>query len=227
MRGQPGEDLVELAIRDASRDPVGHPGPIPPTELVAIQLHRIVMRVCPPASTRPVQRERVDDRPGARIPVKVIERAQHRLAMRTHRRRECLTTSLFQAAGRTWRTPVRARSLASDLHPPGEVTGLNPSRPIPRDTDVGPQEPKPPQQVQPIRADGGLRSTRRQQVPEVGGDSLHQRPVGINQAVGLVPIARSHQPTRQRNQQRHQIPPRITVFDHEREPYRSAPPSRH
>jgi hypothetical protein len=89
----------------------------------------------PDRRERPVQRKQVDDRPTASIQVKVIERAQHRLGVRAHRRRERLTVTAFHNASRS-PALVRARSLASDLHPPAEVTGLDASRPIPRDTDV-------------------------------------------------------------------------------------------
>ena len=41
----------------------------------------------PPAPPGPVQRERVDKRARARLQVEVIKAAQHRLAMRPHRRR--------------------------------------------------------------------------------------------------------------------------------------------
>jgi hypothetical protein len=79
------------ANRSGGVQPGGaHPGPIPSAALVAVLLHRVVMRVRPAGATRPVQRERVDDRPGARVSVKFIKRAQHRLGMRAHRRARTL-----------------------------------------------------------------------------------------------------------------------------------------
>src|SRR6266516_7044901 len=38
---QPREQLVELLIGDAARDPVGHPWPVEPGALVAEGLHRV------------------------------------------------------------------------------------------------------------------------------------------------------------------------------------------
>src|SRR6266516_831151 len=67
VRRQRRENLVELAVRDTTRDPVRHPWPIQPAALVTVGLHRIVVRVRPPAPPGPIERERVDDRPAAHI----------------------------------------------------------------------------------------------------------------------------------------------------------------
>ena len=49
MRRQPGEDLVELPVRDAARHPAGHLWPVEAAALIPVRLHRIVVRVRPPA----------------------------------------------------------------------------------------------------------------------------------------------------------------------------------
>ena len=118
--------------------------------------------------------------------------------------------------GHSRRTPMRARLLPADLHPPAEITGFDPSRPIPPDTTVGPQEPEPPQQIHPIGTDRGFRSSRRQQIPEVGGDHDDGHAIRIKQLIRLVPIARHHQLTGPRNHQCRQIPLELTISDHER-----------
>ena len=79
MRRQPREDLVELAVRDTARDPVRHPGPVKPAALVTVELHRIVVRMRPPAAPGPIERERIEDRPAARIQMEVIKGPQHSL----------------------------------------------------------------------------------------------------------------------------------------------------
>ena len=79
---------------------VGHPRPIQPAALVAVGLHRVVVRVRPPAPPGPVQRERVEDRPGAGLQMEVVEAPQHRLAVRPHRRRVRLAANQPDAASR-------------------------------------------------------------------------------------------------------------------------------
>ena len=49
MRRQRREDLVELTVRDAARDPGGNPRPVPARPLMAVGLHRVAVRVRPPA----------------------------------------------------------------------------------------------------------------------------------------------------------------------------------
>ena len=154
VRRQPGENLVELPVGDTARDPGGHPRPVEPAALAAEWLHRIVVRVRPPATPRPVQRERVDDRPGARIAVKVVKRPQHRLRMRTDRRRIRFSrTSRSGRPRRKRRAPMRPGLLASDQQPPAEIPGLDTCRPIPGDSGTGPKKPEPAQKVQPIGPD--------------------------------------------------------------------------
>ena len=111
---------------------------------------------------------------------------------------------------------MRARLLTGDLHPPTEITGFDPRRTIPHDSTVGPQEPKPPQQIHPIGTDRGLRPPYRQQIPEVTGDRHHGHAIRIEQLIRLVPIARRHQLTPPRNHQCRQIPLGLSISDHER-----------
>jgi hypothetical protein len=49
VRRQRREDLVELLIRHAARDPAGHPGPVEPGAPPAVELHRIAVRMGPAA----------------------------------------------------------------------------------------------------------------------------------------------------------------------------------
>ena len=87
VRRQRREDLVELLVRDTARDPGGHHRPVQAGALPAERLHRVVVRMRPPATARPVQRERVNQRARARLQVKAVKAAQHRFAMRPHRGR--------------------------------------------------------------------------------------------------------------------------------------------
>ena len=178
------------------------------------------MRVRPPVPPRPVQRERVDDRPGARVEVEAVERPQHRLRVRPDRR------SVRLAAGgadrhccQRPRPPVRTGLLPRDLQPPAEITGLGPRRPVPVHPDR-PAEPEPPQQVGPVRTDGGLRLPRRQQVPEELGCTVHHDAVRVDDLIGLVPVPRGHETACLRHPQRRQVPVRISFFDHDRRTYR-------
>ena len=140
VRRQPGEDLVELRIRHAARDPRRDRRAVEPGPLVTVTLHRVVMSVRPPAPPGPLQRERADDRPGPRLQVEIVEAAQHRLRVRPGGRRVRLAVPGFLPG---------ARRLARHLHPPAEITRLRPGRPVPP-RPRRPQEPEPPQQVQPV-----------------------------------------------------------------------------
>ena len=213
VRRQPREDLVELLIRHAARNPGRHPRPEQPAALVAIGLHGIVVSVSPAATAEPVQRKRVDDRTGARIPVQVIEGPQHRLRMRAHRRR------IRPARGRARPPrPPRRRPLAPDLKPPAEITRLDAGCPIPAHSR-GIKEPEPPQQIHPIRADRGLRSPRRKKIPEEPGRSRHHRAVRTGQLIRLVTIARRGQPAPPGHHQAREISPLPVISDHGRRPY--------
>jgi len=76
-----GEQLVERLVRDLPRHPLSDPRAEQTTELSPKGLHRVVMLVRPaPAATR--QRERVHHRPRPGLQVELIERPQHRLAVR-------------------------------------------------------------------------------------------------------------------------------------------------
>lgn len=195
VRGQPGEDLVELLVRDAARDPSGQSRPIQTSPLVAVRLHRIVVRVRSPAPPRPVQRERVHQRPAARVDMELVETTQHRLGMRTHRRR------INIHSGRNLRSlarsaPVRARRLASHQHPTAEIPCLDPCRSIPRDLNC-PQESEPSKQIYPIRAGCRLGSPGGLQIAEERRHRFHRLPARVHQSERQPRIARllkrSHQ----------------------------------
>ena len=118
VRAQLREDLVQLIIRDAA----GHlPGHLRPVEsgIRPVGLHRIVVRVRPPAPPRPAQRERVHDRPGPGLEMEAVKGAEHRLAVRPDRRRIRLP----------W-------PLASDDQPAAEIPCLAAGRPVPRTPDA-------------------------------------------------------------------------------------------
>ena len=151
-----------------------------------------MVRVRPPAPPRPVKRERVDQRPAARIQMKVVEGPQHRLGMRTHRRRIRPSRNGCPAAAVT-AAPMRPGLLPGNLQPPGEIAGLGTSRPIPSHPGR-PQEPEPPEQVHPIGTNRGLRPARRQQIPEESRGAGRDHPVSIDQPVRLVTITRRHHP---------------------------------
>ena len=222
VRRQPCEDLVELAVRDTARDPVRHPRPVEPAALVAVGLHRVMVRVRPPSPPRPVKRERVDQRPAARIQVKVVEGPQHRLGMRANRRRIRHASRNGRHASPVTATPVRPGLLPGNLQPPGEIAGLRTGCLIPRHPDR-PQEPEPPQQVHAIGADRGLGPARRQKISEESRDGSHRRSVSADQPVRLVTITRRRQPAVLGNHQRRQIPGRLIVSGHDARPCQGKP----
>ena len=200
MRVQGREDLVELLIRDAARDPGRHRRPVHAAALEAVRLHRIVVRMRPPAPPGPVQRERVDQRAGARLQVKVVKAAQHRLAMRAHRRRIHLARSRDRHSRPRPAPlpPVRPDRLPGQLQPPAEIPGIGPGRPIPGQPRR-PQEPEPAQQIHAIRADSQLRPPRRLQMAEIRPGGIDDSPARIDQPVWLPPVPSSDQPTGQRH----------------------------
>ena len=217
VRVQGSEDLVEVLIGDAARDPRRHRRTVHAAALEAVRLHRIAVRMGPPAPPGPVQRERVDKRARARLQVEVIKAAQHRLAMRPHRRR------IHLARHRDRRTdprpaplaPVRPHRLPGQLQPPAEIPGLRPGRPVPGHPRR-PQEPEPAKQVHPIRTDGLLRPPRRLKVTEIRPSRTDSFPVRIDQPVRLPPVPGSDQPASQRHHQPSQIPARPLLLDHDR-----------
>ena len=215
VRVQGSEDLVEVLIRDAARDPRRHRRPVHAAALEVKRLHRIAVRMGPPTPPGPVQRERVDQRAGARLQVEVIKAAQHRLAMRTHRRRIHLARHRRTDPRPAPLTPVRSRRLSGQLQPPAEIPGLRPARPIPGHPRR-PQEPEPAQQVHAIRADGQLRPPRRLKVTEIRPGSTDVFPVRIDQPVRLPPVPGSDQPASQRHHQPSQIPAPLLLLDHDR-----------
>jgi hypothetical protein len=163
------------------------------------------VRVRPPAPPRPVKRERVDQRPAARIQVKVVEGPQHRLGVRANRRRIRRASRNGRHASLVTAAPVGPGLLPGNLQPPGEITGLRTGCLIPRDPNR-PQEPEPPEQVHAIEANRGPGPARRQKIPEEGRGSSHGHPVSTDQPVRLVTITRRSQPAVLGNYQRRQIP---------------------
>jgi hypothetical protein len=107
-------------------------------------LHRVVVRIRPARPAAHVQRERVDDRPAAGVTVKVVEPAQHRLAVRDARRRASIAGAGFaghrirraeHAAGPPLRPGLRRLQplLDGQPDPAAEVSGLLPRRAVPGD----------------------------------------------------------------------------------------------
>ena len=74
VRGKRREQQLEHLIRDPPRRPPRHRAAVPSFPLPRPRVHRVVMGMRTPAAPRPVQRERVDHRPAACFPVKVVER---------------------------------------------------------------------------------------------------------------------------------------------------------
>ena len=214
VRGQPGEDLVELLVRDGPRDPGRHPRPVEPGPLMAERLHRVVMGVRPPAPPGPVQRERVDHRPAACLQVELVEAAQHRLAVRPYRRRVRVPA---RRGRRVRAAPVRAGWLARHQHPPAEIAGLDPRRPVPRHPGC-PDEPEPAEKIVPVGPQCRLRPARGLQVAEELRNGRHGLAAGIDDPVRLPPVPGRLQRTGQRDRQRRQVPGLILLFGHEQGP---------
>ena len=175
------------------------------------------MSVRPPAPPRTVQRERVDNRAAARLQVEIVEAAQHRLAVRPHRRGVRLPASPASTARYPGTAPVRAGRLARHQHPPAEVTGLGPRRPCPRDLN-SPQEPEPPQKIMAIRAQRRLRPARGLQITQEPRDRRHGLTSSIDDLVRLPPITTLPKRPHQRNRQHRQIPDRTLISDHYQRP---------
>ena len=153
---EPGEQLVERAVGDLPRHPLGHPWPEQPRLLLRERVQRVVMRVRPP---RPGQRERVHDRPRPGLQMICVEAAADRLAVRRRRRRVLPRRTSRPAVPRQART-------VSELKMPAEVPGLGPGRLVPRDAHR-PGEPEPAQQRKRVRPLRRRRTARRLQVPQV------------------------------------------------------------
>jgi hypothetical protein len=205
VRGQPSEDLVEFRIRDTAGNPLGHPRSIQPSALVAMGLHRIVMRMRPTAAPGPIQWKRIHHRPRTDVAVKVVEAPQHGLAMHPHRHR----VRRSRRARRTARTP-RA---VSDRDPPAEIAGFRPGRPVPSNSER-PQEPEPAQQVHPVRADGRLAAPSSQQITEERCDCPNRPPRWVDQPIRL-PLRTGHsQRPHRRNLQHRKIPHLVQIVEH-------------
>ena len=139
------------------------------------------MRVRPPGTAMPGQRERVHHRPGPGLEMEVVEAAQHALAMRRRDRRipgARVTACRSPRSPRRGRPPTRVprhrrpdtANAAAPACPRPATTGRNPApRPgSPRsqlDPDR-PQEPEPAQQIHPIRPLRRRRPPARRQLGE-------------------------------------------------------------
>lgn len=148
MRAELGERLVKLLVRDTARHLPDAPGPIQLRALVADQIHWAVVRVDP--SALPDLRARIDHRPGARVPMKVIEAAEHGLAVTARPRRVLVARARFASHRVRSRRHRATAGLVGDLDPTGEVPDFNPCHLLPRDIDR-PEESEPPQHVHPVR----------------------------------------------------------------------------
>jgi hypothetical protein len=203
VRHEPGEQLIELLIRDLPRDPPRCLRPVPPGVLSPERLHRAAVRIrpAPPATG---QRERVHHRPGASLQVEIVETPQHRLAVRRRRRR-------------VPRVRHRTARLAGELNPAAEVPGLRPGGLIPSDTGRS-QEAEPAQQVHRIRPLRGRRAPACLQVAQIRRRRRDGHAVGINDPVRLERVPCPLNRTRSGNHQRQQIPRPIPIDDHEHAP---------
>ena len=222
MRTEPGEQLVEIPVADATRRPGDELGPIQPDAFVAVRLHWIVVRADPAPASFPDHREGVDHRPRPRIDLEVVEAAQHALTMdsrcrRVRGARRSLTSHRVRGSRhRSDRpltasrlaicpTPVRKRRLAADLDPSTEVTGLDPGGLIPRHLN-GPQEPEPPQQVHPIRALRGDGPPCGLEFVQILTDRPDNTTVGIDKPIRPPRVARLLEAPNPRHNQRREIP---------------------
>lgn len=145
----------------------------------------------------------IHDRPGAGIAVEVVEGPQHRLAVRTHRRRVRLPAG-SPPASLVRAPPVPTGRLPSDLQPAGEVPGLDALGAIPRHVD-SPKEAVPAQQVHLVGTSRCRWPPCRLQVPQEGSDSLDRRPRWTDEPVGLPRIVRGHQLADQGHRQAGQV----------------------
>lgn len=212
MRRQPGEDLVELRIRDAARNPLGHRRPIQPGPRVAMRLHRIVVRMRSPAAPGPVQRERVHQRATALVEMETVEAAQHRLAVRPHRRRVSLRRRP-RLRDLTWRAPVWTRRLARHQQPPAEVSCLHSRRTVPDDLDR-PEKPEPAQQIHSMGPQRRLRPGPPPAGPGRTPTPPPPDPGRVKQPERQPRITRGLHRTRQRDSQRRKITRRPLLVDH-------------
>ena len=170
------------------------------------------MRMRTASSPRPVQRKRVDHRPGTRIQMEVVERPQHRLAVSPHRRRVGLLALLrLRINGRP--SPVRTKWLSRHQHPPRKVASLDPSRPLPRNLDR-PQEPEPPQQIHPVRPNRCFRPPRGLQVTEESGRCIHDGAGRVDQPERHPRIVGLHQRADHRHRQDCHVAPLLPIDRH-------------
>ena len=190
VRAQPGEQLIELLIRDLPGNALDDPGPVTAAALSTPRLHRIVMSQRPAMPPVPHQRERVHHRPAPGFQMELIKAAQHRFAMRDRGRGvlnpRCRLARDAVDAARAARRPT---GLAGHLQPADEVPGLRPGGLIPADPGR-PQEPEPAQQIHPIRALRRRRPPARLQVPQICGNRSDSCPVAVLQPVWLKRVAR-------------------------------------
>ena len=199
-----------------------HP-PSPSAHSISPELvHRVVMGVHPTRTSRPVQRERIDDRPGPGLEMELVERPEHSFAMRDGRHsilrnRRRLPGHLVRrprgapADRRASPTPARFHRR---LEPATEIPRLDPTRPIPPDVHRSKESP-PPQQIHSIRTDGGRRPARRQQLPKEHADRFYDRTRRIPQLIWLAHSPRRlHQSADPGHDEPHQVPPSTPINDH-------------
>jgi hypothetical protein len=186
VRGQAGEDLVELFVGDCSGEAGWDPWSVKTDSFVANRLHRVVVRVGPSAPTRAIERERVEQRATSCVTVKVVEAAQDGLAVRTDGGR-VLAGGLEGPSGLFTRSvvaPVRSEWFWCHLQQDRKLARARAIRPVPVDFG-GPAKAEPAQQIHPIRAQRRRRTARGQQVSKEGRHGFDYHPVGSDEAVGV------------------------------------------
>jgi hypothetical protein len=158
------------------------------------------MRVRPATAPRSIQRERVEDRPGAGVPVELVEAAQHPLAVRADRGGVALTRRGQRGAASelVLGAPVRPGWLAGHQQPatesPAPRCGWRAPSPPRRPTGTGTSAAGPAQQVQPVGAQRGRGPAGCLQVVGPVRDCFHRRPGRVEELVGLPHILGDHQP---------------------------------
>ncbi len=167
---------------------------------------------------------RVQDRAGARVAVEIVEAAQHRLAVGDGGRRVAVPGR--RLAGHRIRRPRRpARPsrrpgpgrlqplLDRQLNPAAEVPGLGPGRAVPADAHSI-EEPPPPQQIQPIRAQRRRRLPRRQQVAQEHRYRFDDLPVSTDEPIGLALVTGKHQTAGPGHNKAGEVPASLSRFTH-------------
>ncbi len=196
---------------------------------------------------RPVQRERVDHRPAASFPVKVVERPQHRLAVVDRPRRipparRRLARHRVDLAGKAASQPLPAGlgpppAIRAARARPGDGAAAGP-RPGPRfgclpdpQAEIPPlhrcrllpadihrrQEPPPAQHVHRIRPQRQRSPRGSQQLPQERRDRSHHSTVRVDQPVRLQRIVRGRHASDTRHHQCGDVT-LMRLGEHERRP---------